>query len=1023
MKKILLLSLGTLFATSVMMAQGKMPWETALVNEQNRLPMHTTFTTDSPKISLNGLWKFQWFENFGEQEQNFYAPDKDDSAWADMPVPGMWELNGFGDPIYVNIGYCWRGHFENTPPIVPAEHNHVGQYRRHVTIPEDWKGEDIVLTIGSVTSNVQVFVNGKFAGYSEDSKLPCEFDITKFVHPGDNLIALEVHRWCDGTYVEDQDFWRFSGIARDTYLTALPKARIQDIHVLAHADGSYQLDIKTTKTVKEMHVNFKGNGIKQDDIPLKGKIEGVKPWTAETPYLYTLSVRVGTLTENTQTATVRFGFRDVCVEDGLLKVNGVPVFIKGADRHELSATGGYVVSEEEMLRDIRIMKDLNINAVRTCHYPNDSRWLDLCDEHGLYVVAEANLESHGMGHSTKSLSRNPHYALTHIQRPQRMMQRDFNHPSVIVWSMGNEAGYGPNFDAAYKMMKEYDSSRPVQYEGGVPNRHLAEIGIEMGKTDIFCPMYFRPEACINYLENNPTIPLIQCEYAHAMGNSMGGFKYYMDITRKYPMYQGGFIWDFVDQAIIWPSAKSKTGYIYAYGGDFNEYDPSDVSFNCNGVIAADRSYHPHTYEVQYQYQNIWTYPTALEAGEVMVENEFQFTDLSRYYMHWEVVENGVAVAAGNVDNIDVPACGKAVVKLPVKTGDFAAYDGELFLNVEYRLKTRDGLLPADSRVAYDQLPLREALKTKNHEVAKAKIDYGFDQKTGALVSCKVDGRELMAEPLMPCFGRAVTENDLGAELERKIGAWQYPDMKLQSFTRTKSSAKAIYDVDGMATVTVEYIFNEDGSLGVRQKMYAVTDKAPTVGLNDKPKDSLGQRRRARLMFRFGMETALKGEMENIRFYGNGPFENYVDRKSSAAIGLYEQKVADQYNYSYARPQDSGCHTDIRYIEVVDNAGCGLCFVSGEDADMSATVLDLARKDIDMTVTGGHRTDRGKIGQADRGDHRHSLELRSDGKTHVILDGAHMGIGCVDSWGALPVDPYKLEAKEMKFEFTIVPLQR
>lgn len=1023
MKKILLSISVLFFAVSALIAKDETkPWETALVNEINRMPMHASFETDSPKISLNGMWKFQWFENFGEQDGDFYSPAKDDSAWALMPVPGMWELNGYGDPIYVNIGYCWRGHFKNTPPLVPSEHNHVGQYRRHVNIPESWNGEDIILSIGSVTSNVQVYVNGKFAGYSEDSKLSCEFDITKFVKPGDNLIALEVHRWCDGTYVEDQDFWRFCGIARDTYLTALPKDRILDIHVQAHADGAYDIDVKTTKGIKKVELYLEGHGLKIADLPAHGKLEDIKPWTAETPNLYNLKVRVLDKYIPTQSAFLRIGFRDTYIEDGLLKLNGVPLMIKGADRHELSPVGGYVVSEEEMLRDIRIMKDLNINAVRTSHYPNDPRWLDLCDEYGIYVVDEANLESHGMGYGPETLARNPHYALTHIQRPQRMIQRDFNHPSVIVWSMGNEAGYGENFEAAYDMIKAFDPGRPVQYERALPHGDNTRNGVTSSKSDIYCPMYFSPRSCVEYLENNPERPLIQCEYAHAMGNSMGGLKTYMDLVRKYAQYQGGFIWDFADQAVKWPSKKSKTGYVMAYGGDFNDYDPSDVSFNCNGIIAADRSYHPHAYEVQYQYQNIWTYPTDLSQGEVMVENEYRFTDLSRYYMHWDVLENGVCVASGNVEDIDVAPMSRNIVMLPFKTADFNDLDGELFVNLTYRLKSRYGILPADTKVASQQLALRGARKAYSPKIAAGGVKYSFDKKTGALASCTIDGRELLSEPLMPCFGRAVTENDLGAKLEKKLAAWQYPAMILKSFSENAKGAVAVYDIDGMAKVTVTYTYLADGSLKVRQKMTELTDKAPYVSLSDRPKNTEGNHPKARLMMRFGMETAMGGEFENIRYYGNGPVENYVDRKSSQSVGLYNQKVADQYWYGYVRPQESGCHTDVRYIEVVDNSGCGLCFKSDDHA-MSATVLDIARTDIDMTISGGHRSDHSDMESNDRGDHRHSLELRSDGKTHVILDGAHMGLGCVTSWGALPVDPYKLEAGERTFEFTITPIKR
>lgn len=987
MKKALCVLLNLLFSGFFLSSQAlesvkTTPWQDPACNQVNRLPMHASFDTDSPVMSLDGSWKFQWFCDLGTQDADFYMADKDDSAWGNMPVPGMWELNGYGDPLYLNIGYAWRGHFKSNPPVVPQEQNHVGQYRRHFTLPADWKGSDIILEIGSATSNVQVWVNGQSVGYSEDSKLAASFDITKYVKPGDNLIALEIHRWCSGTYLEDQDFWRFCGIARGVTVSALPKARITDIHVSAHADGSYNFEVSTTKGVKNVEMSLYGNGVTAQNIPASGRIEGIRPWSAETPYLYTLVVNAKGA-KTAQMATLEVGFRDVCIEDGLLKVNGKPVMIKGADRHELSSTGGYVVSQEEMIRDIRIMKDLNINAVRTSHYPNDPRWYRLCDRYGLYVVNEANIESHGMGYGPETLAKVPAYGQAHLERTQRMMQRDFNHPCIIVWSMGNEAGFGPNFQNVYKWMKDYDSSRPVQYE---------RAGLEK-ETDIFCPMYLDPANCEKYAQSNPERPLIQCEYAHAMGNSMGGLKEYMDLVRKYPSYQGGFIWDFVDQAIRWPSADSKTGYIYAFGGDFNEYDPSDNSFNCNGIIAADRSYHPHAYEVQYQYQSIWAKDAGIADGLVEISNENLFTDLDRYYINWEIICNGVPVASGNYNEL---ACqpGKTVV---AKLFDAAAYadcnpDGELFVNLSFHLKKQNGLLEAGHRVAYEQILLR-ASQLQQDCYGQYTMDVDFDSATGALSSIVVNGRQMLQAPLMPCFGRAVTENDLGAYLHMRLAAWQYPDLKLLSFDRNGKTAVAVYAVGDLAKVKLTYEIHPD-CIAVTQEMFDVRDKAP-------------------MMFRFGLEMAMKGEFENIRFYGNGPFENYTDRNSASKVGLYTQKVADQYHYGYARPQESGCHTDLRFLEVTDNAGNGLFFGSGEH--FNASVLDISRRSLDLSLVKSQRAD-GKI-------QKHSLELCPDGSTHIILDNAHMGLGCINSWGAMPLEQYRPQAGEQSFSFMIIPLNR
>lgn len=509
----------------------------------------------------------------------------------------MWELNGFGDPVYLNIGYAWRGHYENNPPYVPTEHNRVGHYVRTFDLPASWSGKQIVLHIGSATSNVRVWINGRQAGYSEDSKLEARFDVTRLVVPGaENRIALEIFRWCDGSYLEDQDFWRLSGLARETYLTAREKQHVEDIRVEASASGELRwggrddpgreigrglhpdLGYKTQATV----CDATRDGLKR--FGGTASLSGIEPWSAETPRLYRMEVAPSDGKSVTERTKLDIGFRDVSISGGQLLVNGRPVLIKGANRHEMNPYRGYVVSEEEMIRDIEIMKRLNINTVRTCHYPNDPRWYDLCDRYGLYVIDEANIESHGMGYDEQTLAKDPAYEAAHLQRVTRMVQRDRNHPSIIVWSLGNEAGNGPNFEKAYDWLKQEDPTRPVQYERAVLERN----------TDIFCPMYRGYEGCEQYAASNPSRPMILCEYAHAMGNSMGGFKEYWDLVRKYPAFQGGCIWDFVDQALYRPvdPAIYGTDHIFAFGGDYNDYDPSDGSFNCNGIIASDRSLHP-----------------------------------------------------------------------------------------------------------------------------------------------------------------------------------------------------------------------------------------------------------------------------------------------------------------------------------------------------------------------------------------------------------------------------------------------
>lgn len=546
-------------------AQTFKEWQDPQVNEINRAPMHSTFFAyedlESASVSvkeksanymtLNGTWKFFWVANADERPTDFYRIGYNDKGWDDMQVPAVWELNGYGDPIYVNVGYAWRNQYKNNPPYVPVEKNHVGSYRKEIIVPADWKGKDIIAHFGSVTSNMYLWINGKFVGYSEDSKLEAEFDVTKYLKPGEeNLIAFQVFRWCDGTYLEDQDFFRYSGVGRDCYLYARNKNRIDDIRITPDLDSNYkdgkldvELKLKGNNKVKLELLDACGNVVAEKEVKGSGNVntdlqlENPVKWTAETPYLYTLRASVSKGSVITEVVPVNVGFRKIEIKNAQILVNGQPVLFKGANRHEMDPDGGYVVSRERMLQDIQIMKKFNINAVRTCHYPDDAYWYELCDKYGIYMVAEANIESHGMGYGESTLAKNKKYAKAHMERNIRNVQRNFNHPSIIFWSLGNEAGYGPNFEAAYDWIKAEDPSRAVQYE---------QAG-KTGKTDIFCPMYYRYKGCEEYSKDaNSEKPLIQCEYAHAMGNSEGGFKEYWDLVRKYPKYQGGFIWDFVD---------------------------------------------------------------------------------------------------------------------------------------------------------------------------------------------------------------------------------------------------------------------------------------------------------------------------------------------------------------------------------------------------------------------------------------------------------------------------------------------
>ncbi len=1045
------LSLGLLaFAANAYGKEATEPWKDPNVSGINRLPMTATFETDGLKLSLSGLWKFNFNTDLNTRPTDFYRDGYDDSEWGTIPVPGLWDVNGWCDPIYVNIPYPWDGHAPYTPPIVPDEHNYVGQYRHNFLLGDEWKGKDIILHIGSATSNVRVWVNGKEVGYSEDSKLEARFDITKFVKTGENSIALEIFRWCDGTYVECQDFWRLGGIARDVYVFSKAKKRVENIRVSGDADGRYRIWAETTSGVSKVRWQIVGadgsiaasgetavNAKKKSEnglptLTVEGGLASAQLWTAETPNLYKLElIAFDKKGVETQTASLKFGFRTVEVKGGQLLVNGQPVLIKGVNRHEMNAYKGYVVSPADMERDILIMKQLNFNAVRTCHYPDDPLWYDLCDKYGLYVVDEANVEGHGMGYREKALAKNPDYNKTIVERGQRMVLRDYNHPSVIVWSLGNETGYGQNFADSYAWIKGFDSTRPVQYE-----RAVDEKG--MPSTDIACPMYWSYDRCEEYLKSDPDKPLIQCEYAHAMGNSIGGFREYWDLVRKYPKYQGGFIWDFVDQALKWPVDASEYGtdHIFAFGGDFNDYDPTNDSFNCNGVIASDRSLHPHAFEVAYQQRSIHTTaaPGAALDGRVSVFNENFFIDLSRYALVWTVECDGEAVLSGQApEKLGIVPQSAGTVQLGYSAGDVLEACGgsleghDVYLNVSWQLRKKDGILPAGSEVAYDQICIASAPNaayvpevhtfqvaddetcvsfygiTPYEGVLAERADVWkatFDKTTGALASYTLNGKPILSQPLEPCLWRAATENDLGAKLPERQKLWRDAEFSAVSFgfedrgdfVQVETEYAPVGDA---AKITVIYRIYGDGTISVNES------------LND-----AGRLSEAPEMGRFGMRLAMPGEFSNIEFFGKGPFENYSDRNSAALVGFYSQRVEDQYHYGYVRPQESGTKTALKWFRVLNDNGTGIEISS--DAPFSASALPFSTEQMDILKSGT----------------RHSLKLkalafenrRSLGQTFVNFDLVQTGLGCIDSWGAVPREEYRIKPHEMTFSYTLRPVE-
>ena len=1033
-------------------------WHDLSINEINRFPMHTDFFVYKSKdkalqgdmtksrnfLSLHGDWKFNWVENADQRPTDCFGVDYDDSKWKTMPVPGIWELNGYGDPEYVNVGFAWRGHFDKQAPEVPTKDNHVGTYRKTVNIPAEWTGKQVIAHFGSVTSCIFLYVNGRFVGYSEDSKVAAEFDITDYVKAGENQITFQVMRWCDGSWTEDQDFWRLSGVARDSYLFAREKNRsIEDIVVTPDLDASYTdgaicVETKVGKEVGLVNYTlYDADGIEvakqqvkvqpdQTFVSAEIRVNNPKKWTAETPYLYKLLTEVVATPVDKKSkkpiyvddpycyAVTKVGFRKVEIKDSQLLVNGQPIYIKGVNRHELDPDGGYVVSRERMIQDIKRMKEFNINAVRTCHYPNDPVWYDLCDEYGIYMTAEANIESHGYLYHKEPLTNHELFAKPILERNQHNIDIYRNHPAIIVWSLGNETSYSKNFKAAYDWIKTVDPSRPVQYEAC----HGGDA------TDIFCPMYFSQWSSEKYSKDEKNKkPLIQCEYSHAMGNSCGGFRDYWSLVRKYPKFQGGYIWDFIDQALHKKLADGTQ--IYAYGGDYNSYDPSDNNFNCNGLLQPDRQPSPQIYEVGYHYQNIWS---SLNESTLTVFNENFFRTLDYVDLYWQVLADGEVVLDGSVKDINIKAQTKNSYQLPIaqKIAELKEAQKEVFLNVSYRNKVADGLLPAGYEVAHQQFLVNAKAsqsacsgENANSKDKKAKlnvvnkkesdalivsgdnINLEFSKSNGFITSYAVAGKSVLGDngSIRPNFWRAVTDNDMGAGLQRDLKAWNNPDMNLTNVSGKKQK-------DGSVTVVAEYNLPT-----VHNNLTLTYDIKPcgTVIVTqtlEQENDSVAQQ-----LLRFGMVMELPSSMDLSKFYGRGPIENYNDRNDAQNVGIYVQNADEQY-FPYVRPQETGSKTDIRWWKQYDRSGEGFMVSSAEGKPLGAmSAIRYAVADMD------EGTDK---------EQRHQCDVKKSPFVNLYIDGEMAGVGGVDSWSkngqALPQYRVMLKGKK-SFSFVIKPLNK
>lgn len=1026
-------------------------WENPNVVSINKLPARASFhsyagkeaaikgdfPSESNHISLNGTWKFHWSENPFERPEKFYEEGFDHSGWDKIPVPANWQLHGYGYPIYVNHPYAFADSRNTitemkspTPPRIPRDYNPVGSYRHQFSIPENWLDKKIVLHFGAVSSAMYLWINGQKVGYSQGSKLPAEFDITPYIRKGNNTLAAEVYRWSDGSYLECQDFWRISGITRDVYLYAVPKTHIADIGVVAglqnnYTDGTLDLTIKiargearTTKNKVEVTL-FKDQRYlfaETKEIPLaagetsvnfEAVLPGIKSWSAETPELYTLLVHLTDRQGNTLGATTqKIGFRNVAVKNGQLLVNGQPIYLKGVNLHEHHPETGHVVDKTTMRKDFEVMKQFNINAVRTSHYPQPEYWYALCNEYGLYVVDEANIESHGMGYGERSLAKDTTWEKAHVERIRRMYERDKNHPSVIIWSMGNEAGNGPNFESGYKWLKKHDPSRPVQYERA----------LQAWNTDLFVPMYSRIDRIEKYALSDPERPLIMCEYSHAMGNSNGNLQDYWEVIEKYDALQGGFIWDWVDQGLTETTEDGQT--YWAYGGDYGPGGkvPSDGNFCINGLVFPDRTPHPGLEEVKKVYQNVGFRAIDANKGRVEITNKYFFHDLSAYILRWDLIENGVSQATGQLPMPAIAPQKAATITLDIPGERKAGREYHLNLSVQTLEKSR--FIPKGHEIAKEQFQLTsyqpaelafaKSYRLKvNREGGRAYItgsDFAieFDENSGLLTRYTTAGKTLFESPLTPNFWRAPTDNDFGNGHQNRTAVWKEvaEKMSLQKFeiksdkgktienrlrSTTRITVQATYDLPGTGgTLALTYAVSGNGEIQVDYNLSGINEETPGLP-------------------RIGFTLALPQQYENVQWYGRGPFENYWDRKTAAFVSLHHAKVGELY-VPYIRPQENGYRTDNRWITFEDNDGSGLKLEAASTLGFSAHYN--TTEDFDA---GQHRTG-------------HTYDIKERDNIYINFDYRQMGVGGDDSWGARALSKYSLDEKGYQYTFYIKPLK-
>ena len=964
--------------------------------------------------SLNGNWKFNWVAKPSDRPVDFYKPDFDVSSWKEIPVPSNWQMQGYDIPIYTNVPYP----FPPNPPHIPADRNPVGSYRTEFTVPDSWKDRQIFVVFDGVESAFYLWINGQKVGYSEDSRTPAEFDLTPYLQSGKNTLAAEVYRWSDASYLEDQDFWRLSGIFRDVYLYSTPKVHVRDFYIRADLDPYYQDAV--LKVTAKVH-NYSNQAVanysveselldsagKPVDTPIAvtgwaayvtpgvdtqiemaANVPNPRKWTAETPNLYhvllTLKDDKGRILEVQQCA---FGFRKVEIKNAQLLVNGVPIYIKGVNRHEHDPITGHTISEESMIRDIKLMKQNNINTVRTCHYPDHPRWYELCDAYGLYLIDEANVESHGMGYGERSLAKDPAWMTAHLDRNIRMVERDKNHPSVIIWSYGNEAGDGVNFEAVAKWIQEHEPTRPRHYERAGQAPH----------TDIVCPMYARIEQMVAYAKSNPYRPMIQCEYAHAMGNSVGNFQDYWDAIEAYPALQGGSIWDWVDQAIL--KYDPNGNWFWAYGGDFGD-KPNDDNFCCNGLVQADRKPNPHLHEVKKVYQYVKVTPVDLLSGKVKVRNKYAFVSLDFLDIFWELAEDGQVIQKGTLPRLNLAPGQEQELTVPFNKPQLKP-GREYWVKVGFTLG--DNTLWAENGhvLAWDQYPIpfpvdtvapvtvgsMTAVKVQDQTDSIKVVGKDFSviigKISGALESFQFKGKERIVKPLIPNFWRALTDNDDGNRAIDRLGVWKNagPNRKVTKVQVASADEKMVM-ITADATLSAgnsdwrnTYIVYGNGDVVIAGS-FSPGDKVPELP-------------------RLGLQGAIGKEYDTMTWYGRGPQENYWDRYTGAAVGQYSGKVED-LDHDYVKPQENSNRTEVRWVAWTNSAGEGLMAVGLPLLSVSSWTY--TQENLEKAM--------------------HINNLPREDFITINLDYKQTGVGGDDSWGAKPHAPYTLWPQNYRYMFCL-----